>query len=75
MIALMGRDVGDVWRVESDQRDSDTLDGPNASRDEMTRKVLFYADMKVPGDGSQGKRRLNMLKERMSLRNLENRVM
>lgn len=71
----MGRDVGDVWRVESDLRDSDTLDGPNASRDEMTRKVLFCADLKAPGDGSQGERRLDLLKELMSLRNSENRVM
>lgn len=71
----MGRNVGDVWRVESDRRDSDTLDGPNASTDERTRKVLFCADLKAPGDGSQGERRLDLLKELMSLRNSEKRVM
>lgn len=32
-MTMKGRDAGDLRRVESDRRDSETLDGPKASRE------------------------------------------
>lgn len=32
-VTMIGRDAGDLRRVKSDQRDSESLDGPKASRE------------------------------------------
>lgn len=49
MTTMMGRDAGEVGRVESDRRDSEIPDG-----DEITRKVLLYDDLKALGDEGRG---------------------
>ena len=51
------KELREVGRMESDGRDSEMLAGPMVQGNEMTIKVWFHDDLKVPGDEGREERR------------------